>query len=70
MSKKLFTLITSIVGAVSAAASAIIGYIHPSGTTAIIASIGVANTAIMEILNLFVKAEETIEEPKKEETQK
>lgn len=55
MSKKLFTLISTLVGCAGSAASAIIAYLNPAYDAAIIASIGIGTTAIIEILNLFTK---------------
>ena len=55
MSKKTFNLITGIIGAVQAAAVAIVTYTEPSYATAINSAIVIAGTAIIEICNLFVK---------------
>lgn len=55
MSKKTYTLVTSILGGVSAIASAVVAYVQPSYAAAIVASIGIADTALVEILNQFVK---------------
>lgn len=53
MTNKLFVLISSLVGTVSTAATAIVTYIDPAYAVAIVGSIGIASTAIIEILALF-----------------
>ena len=55
MSKRTFNLVVGITGAVAAAASAIVVFIAPPAAPAIVASIGVAETAITEICSKFVK---------------
>lgn len=55
MSKKMFNLVVGVTGGVSAIASAVVAYFQPSYTPAIVGSIGIAETAIVEICNLFVK---------------
>ena len=57
MSKKVFNLVVGVSGGVGAIASAVVAYIQPSYTPAIIASIGIVETAITEICSLFVKEE-------------
>ena len=57
MSKKTFNLIVGVSGGIGAIASAVVAYIQPLYTPAIIASIGIAETAITEICSLFVKEE-------------
>lgn len=57
MSKKLFTLCSSVVGAVATITSAFVTYYQPENATAIVAAIGIASTAIIEIMNLFTKSE-------------
>jgi len=57
MSKKTFNLVTGIIGAVQAAAVAIITYTNPEYATAINSAIVIAGTAAIEICNLFVKEE-------------
>lgn len=57
MSKKMFTLVSSCIGGASTIASAIVTYAQPEYATAIVASIGIAATAIIEICNLFTKSE-------------
>lgn len=59
MTKKLYTLISTIVGSVGAIASAVVTYCQPSGATAIVAGIGIAVVAINDIMLLFVKEQET-----------
>ncbi len=58
MSKKTFNLAVAIVGAVTSVSGAIVAYCEPPFTSAIIAAIGIADTAIIEILNLFRKDDE------------
>lgn len=48
MSKKMFTLVSSCIGGASTIASAIVTYAQPEYATAIVASIGIAATAIIE----------------------
>lgn len=55
MSKKVYALITGIIGGCATIASAIVSFVQPAYTTAIIAAIGVGTTAALEICNLFVK---------------
>lgn len=55
MSEKVFKLITAISGAVTTAGAAVVAYIEPSYTPAIVAAIGIVNTAIVEICSLFRK---------------
>ena len=57
MSKKVFALVSGIVGALQAAGVAIVTYSSPQSATAINSAIVIAGTAIIEICNLFVKAE-------------
>lgn len=57
MSKKLYILISTIVGAVGTIAAALVAYYQPKYSVAIIASIGIAVTAINEIMLQFVKDE-------------
>lgn len=57
MSKKVFNLVTAIVGGVSSIASALVAYFEPAYTPAIVGGIGIASTAILEICSLFVKTE-------------
>lgn len=53
MNKKTKMLISGIIGGVGTIASAVVAFVAPAHTVAIIASIGIAETAINEILNLF-----------------
>ena len=55
MSKKVFNLIVGITGGIATIASALVAFFNPAYETAIIASIGVAETAIVEICSKFVK---------------
>ena len=57
MTKKVFALVSGIVGALQAAGVAIVTYTSPESATAINSAIVIAGTAIIEICNLFVKAE-------------
>lgn len=57
MSKKTFTMVSSIVGGVSTIASAVVTYTEPAHAVAIVSAIGIASTATIEILNQFVKTE-------------
>lgn len=57
MSKRTFNLCTACVGGVSTIASAVVTYAQPAYATAIVGAIGIAATAIIEILNLFTKSE-------------
>ncbi len=58
MSKKVFNLIVGITGGISTIASAIVSFIQPTYTPAIIGAIGIVDTAIIEICSLFVKETE------------
>lgn len=58
MSKKAFNLAVAVVGAVASVSGAIVAFIEPPFTSAIIAAIGIADTAIIEVLNLFRKDDE------------
>ena len=55
MSKKTYGLVIGITGGVCAIASAIVTFFNPAYSTAIVASIGVANTAVDEICTLFLQ---------------
>lgn len=57
MSKKLYALITGVVGGVAAIAEAIVVYTEPAYQTAIVAAIPIGTTALSEIMLLFVKDE-------------
>ena len=57
MSKKMFTLITGIVGALQTAGVAIVTYTAPENATAINSAIVIVGTAIIEACNLFIKDE-------------
>ena len=58
MSKKVFNLVTGIIGAVQTIGVAIVTYVGPEYATAINSAIVIAGTAAIEICNLFVKEEE------------
>lgn len=53
MSEKTYKLVIGISGAVATAASAIVTFFEPTYMTAIVASIGVAETALVEIVSMF-----------------
>lgn len=55
MSKKVYTLISTLVDCAATAASAIVAYCQPENCAAIIAGIGIAAVAINDILIKFVK---------------
>lgn len=55
MSKKLFVLVSTLVGCAGTASSAVIAYIDCSYAPALIASIGIGVTAVTDILAKFVK---------------
>ncbi len=57
MSKKVYALIVGVSGGICAIASAIVAFIQPSYTPAIVGSIGIVETAIAEICTLFLKKE-------------
>ena len=55
MSKKMFMLITGVVGGVAAIAEAVVKFAEPEYSVAICAAIPIAVTATTEILTLFIK---------------
>jgi hypothetical protein len=55
MSKKVFNLIVGLCGGIATIACALVAFFDPAYAPAIIASIGVAQTAIVEICSKFVK---------------
>ena len=57
MSRKTFNLITGVSGGVATMVSAVIAYIQPAFTPAIIGAVGIAETAIVEICSLFLDKE-------------
>lgn len=54
ISKKLFTLISTIIGAIGTIAIAFITYFSVKHGTAINTAIGIATTAIIDILTQFI----------------
>lgn len=54
MSKKSYKLVVGVVGGLATIASAVVAYLDINNTPAIIAAIGIANTAIAEAAALFV----------------
>lgn len=57
MSKKVFALVSGIVGALQTAGVAIVTYTSPENATIINSAIVAAGAAIIEICNMFVKVE-------------
>ncbi len=57
MSKKVFALVSGIVGGMQTIGVALVTYNSPEYATAINSAIVIAGAAIIEICNLFVKAE-------------
>jgi hypothetical protein len=55
MSKKIYNLVVGISGGVATIACAVVAFLDPAYESAIIASIGVLETAIVEICSKFVK---------------
>ena len=55
MSKKTFTLVSAIVGGVATIASAVVTFINPAYSPAIVASIGIVATAAVDVCAQFVK---------------
>jgi hypothetical protein len=55
MKKKTFLFISAIVGGISTVASATVTFFQPAHAPAIVAGIGIASTATINIINLFVK---------------
>jgi hypothetical protein len=58
MSKRVYALITAIIGGLATIATGVVSFLQPAYTPAIISAIGVGATAILEICNLFVKPTE------------
>lgn len=57
MSKRVFNLVTGIIGGVEVIAIAVVTFINPAYAVAINASIGIVGTAAIEVCNQFVKNE-------------
>lgn len=55
MSKKVFALVSGIVGALQAAGVALVTYVGPEYSAAMNSAIVIVGTAIIEACNLFVK---------------
>lgn len=55
MSKKTFALVTGITAGICTIASALVTYLQPAMAVQIVAGIGIAEGAVVEICNLFVK---------------
>ena len=57
MSKKMFALVSGIIGGLQAIGVAIVTYTNPEYATAINSAIVIVGTAAIEACNLFVKEE-------------
>lgn len=57
MSKKVFALVSGIVGALQTAGVAVVTYMSPENATVINSAIVAAGAAIIEVCNLLVKPE-------------
>lgn len=57
MSKKVYNLITGIIGGVEVISIAIVTFFNPAYAVAINASIGIVGTAAIEVCGQFVKTE-------------
>lgn len=57
MSKKAFNLVVGVSGGIAAIGEAVVAYVQPAYTPAIVAAIGIVETAVVEICSLFVKSE-------------
>lgn len=57
MNKKVFALVSGIIGGVEAIGVAIVSYIQPEYMTEINAAIVIVGTAVLEVCNLFNKGE-------------
>ena len=55
MSRRLFTMVSAVVGAVGTIAVAVVTYCNPVHAVAINASIGIAVTAVIDIMAQFVR---------------
>jgi hypothetical protein len=58
MSKKMFALVSGIIGGLQTIGVAIVTYTQPEYATAINSAIVIAGAAAIEICNLFVKPEQ------------
>lgn len=54
MNKKMFQMITAIIGAVATIISAVVTYVNPAHATAIVTCVGLVATCITECLLQFV----------------
>ena len=57
MSKKVYNLITGVIGGVEVISIAIVTFFNPAYAVAINASIGIVGTAAIEVCGQFVKTE-------------
>lgn len=57
MTKKVYNLVTGIVGGVEVISIAVVTFVSPAHAVAINASIGIVGTAVLEVCNQFVKVE-------------
>jgi hypothetical protein len=55
MSKKIYSLVTGLIGVAATAANILVAYFQPAMYGAIIAAVGIGAKAADEILLLFVK---------------
>ena len=55
MNKKTFTLVSSVIGGAATIASAVVTFINPAYSPAIVASIGIVATAAVDVCAQFVK---------------
>ena len=60
MSKKLFTLLSAVIGALGTIAVAVVTYINPPLAVAINTSIGIAVTAAVDIMAQFAKEDKGV----------
>ena len=58
MSKKMYNLIVGVTGGIATIATAVVTYFNPTYAVQTVAAIGVGETAVIEIVSLFVKKEE------------
>lgn len=57
MSKKVYNLVVAVTGGVTAIACGVVSYLDLSYAPAIISSIGIVETAVIEVCTQFVKPE-------------
>lgn len=59
MTKKVFALVSGLIGAVATAGEVVVTFIEPTNMSAIIGSIGIVSTALISVISLFKKEEST-----------